>query len=180
MKRSLEPQAHLEASTATQLGGNVAQGADWHGAAVAFALMGLCGFAFSITRGNAVRRTFATSQWMEDADIDVMLNVAKTQATRMAMFVGVCATALALFSSLPIELEARVILSVSPAMLMTIGVVALVRLQRLAAIDPDGIRVTAHGHYLFVARDKQLVGWVGASPELLARASALPTAKLHR
>src|SRR5512144_780706 len=79
-------------AVAAQLGTNVSDGVDWHGAAVAFALMGLCGFAFSITRGNAVRRTFATSQWMEDADIDVMLNVAKTQATRMAMFVGVCAT----------------------------------------------------------------------------------------
>jgi len=179
MLRELGHKQHAQPAVAAQLGANVSD--EWHGAAMAFALMGLCGLAFSVTRANAVRRTFATSQRMVEAHPDVMKRVVRTQSARTAMFIGICAAALGIVATLPIELEARVILAVTPAMLLTIGMIALYRLVLLDTLEPDEhTRVTSHGDYLFVARDKRLVGWVAAPPALLARASALPTAKLHR
>lgn len=165
-------------SVATDLGSSTADSYNY-GAAIAFALMGLCAIAFTITRANAVRRTFATSRRMVESQLDVMRRIAQTQSARAAAFVAVCTIALLGIVTLQIDLEERVVLAVTPMMLLVIGVLSLFRLERLQTLRGD-LRVTTHGHYMFVARGKRLVGWVAAPPALLAQATALPIAKLQR
>lgn len=155
-------------------------GSDAQGAAIAFALMGLCGFAFAVTRANAVRRTFATSHHMDASSLELLKRVAQAQRFRTAVFTGVCALVLLVVARLPVELDALVGLVVTPAMLMTIGIVALCRLQLLLGLrEEPQLRVLAHGHHLFAARGKRLVGWVAAPPSIVARASGLPVATVR-
>jgi hypothetical protein len=152
---------------------------DSQGAAIA--LMGLCGFAFALTRANAVRRTFATSHHMVDAELDLVKRVARAQRGRTELFVIACALAVAAIMSLPLALGARAVLAMTPAMLMATGFVALCRLQLLVGLRPEPqLRTMSHGHYLFAARGKRLVGWVAAPPALVARASHLPVATLRQ
>lgn len=154
---------------------------DSQGAAIAFALMGLCGFAFALTRANAVRRTFATSHHMADAELDLVKSVARAQRGRTELFVVACALAVAAIMSLPLAIEARAVLAMTPALLMTTGFVALCRLQLLVGLRAEPqLRTMSHGHYLFAARGKRLVGWVAAPPALVARASNLPIATLRQ
>lgn len=150
------------------------------GLAVAFALMGLCGFAFAITRGNAVRRTFATSHHMASADLDALKAVARVQRRRVAAFAAVCTLALAALSALDVPVELRSLLSVTPSLLLAVAIVGLTRVQLLMGLEHEPtLRVLSHGHHLFVARGRRLVGWVAAPPTLLARASRLPVATLR-
>jgi hypothetical protein len=154
---------------------------DDRGVAVAFMLMGLCTLAFAITRGNAVRRTFATSRHFADADLVQLQSVAYAQRARTAWFACACGIVLLAIASLPIEHDAQMMLAVPPAMLLAIAIVALRRLQILIGLRPEPcLRVMAHGPYLFAARGKRLVGWVGATPSMIARASGLPTATARR
>lgn len=149
------------------------------GLAVAFALMGLCGFAFAITRGNAVRRTFATSHHMTNTDLEVIKAVARVQRRRVAAFAGGCTLVLAGLAALPVPAEVRSLLSVTPSMLLAVAVVGLTRVQLLLGLEHEPtLRVLSHGHHLFVARGTRLVGWVAAPPNLVARASGLPVATL--
>ncbi len=153
---------------------------DVHGVAVAFMLMGLCGFAFAITRANAVRRTFATSHHMADSDLDVLKAVVYTQRRRTLAFIAGCALALAMLASLPFDVQTRAVLSLTPTMLLAVGAFGLCRLQLLLALrDDPSLRVLSHGEYLFAARGRRLVGWVAAPPALVARASKLPVATLR-
>jgi hypothetical protein len=154
---------------------------DTQGVAVALMLMSLCGLAFAITRANAVRRTFATTRRFDEVDLLTLHAVARAQRSRTIGFLLVCTTALFGIASLPLSLEGQVVLVVTPTMLLTIAIIALCRLQFLIGLRPEAFwRGTAHGHYLFVARGKRLVGWVGAPPKLLARASGLPIATVRR
>jgi len=154
---------------------------DTHGVAIAFLLMGLCGLAFTWTRANAVRRTFATSRLFSDVDLELVQRVARAQRARTIWFAAACAVAFGAVASLPIGTETRIVLVVTPTMLFTIAVIALCRLQLLVGLRPEpSLRVTSHGLYLFASRDHRLVGWVGATPALIARASALPVAKARR
>lgn len=150
------------------------------GVAIALALMGLCGVAFVITRANAVRRTFATSHHLATADLELVQAVARRQRTRTTLFAAACAGVLPVILSVPMALEARAVLAVAPAMLFALAVVALCRLELLLGLHHEPtLRVLSHGHHLFVARGKRLVGWVAAPPGLVARASGLPVATLR-
>ena len=150
------------------------------GVAVAFALMGVCGLAYAITRANAVRRTFATSRLRVDTELDLLKSVAREQRRRTAVFAAASALVLFAIGSLPLELDTRVVLIVTPALLTAVGVVTLCRLQMLLGLRAEpALRVSAHGDFLFVARGRRLVGWVAAPPRLVARASRLPVATLR-
>jgi hypothetical protein len=154
---------------------------DAQGLAVALALMGLCGFAFVLTRANAVRRTFATSRHMVESDLDVLKHVSEAQRGRTAAFVVVCAFVLAIVTALPLELGTSVMLSAPLTMLLAAGVIGLCRLQLLLELQPEpSLRVMSHGHHLFAARGKRLIGWVAAPPSVVARASRLPVATMLR
>lgn len=150
------------------------------GVAVAFALMGVCGLAYAITRANAVRRTFATSRLRVATELELLKSVARAQRRRTAVFAAFSALAAFAIGSLPIDLDTRIVLGVTPALLMTIAIVTLCRLQMLLGLRAEpALRVSAHGDFLFVARGKRLVGWVAAPPKLVARASGLPVATLR-
>ena len=160
---------------------DVDPGGDSRGIGIAFMLMGLCSLAFAITRGNAVRRTFATSRHFAAADLVQLQLVARAQRSRTIWFACACAVALGGIAALPIEVEAQIALVVTPTMLITISIIALCRLQLLLGLQPEpGLRVMSHGPYLFAARGKRLVGWVGATPSMMARTSGLPTAVARR
>ena len=156
------------------------ESSDAQGVAVAFALMGLCGFAFALTRANAVRRTFATSHHLAESDLELLKSVAHAQRTRTTWFAALCAGAVFVATSLPLEPSARAVLALTPAMLLAISLVALCRLQLLLGLRAEpGLRVRSHGHHLFASRGKRLVGWVAAPPSLVARASRLPVATVR-
>jgi hypothetical protein len=153
---------------------------DSTGAAVAFALMGLCVFAYAITRGNAVRRTFATSHHLVEVDLETMKRVAGLQRTRTGWVVLVCALLVSGFALLPLDLHARLWLSASPAIMFVVTAFAWCQLQMLLWLQPEpGLRAASHGDYMFVSRGKRLVGWVAAPPSLIAKASSLPIATLR-
>jgi hypothetical protein len=153
---------------------------DATGAAVAFGFMGMCLFAYAIMRGNAVRRTFATSRHLVDVDIDVLRRVARAQRARTGALAAICALAFYGAAQLPLPVEARVWLGLSPLLLLAVAVIALCQLELLIALRPEpGLKIAAHGHYIYVSREKRLVGWVAAPPKLLARATALPVATLR-
>jgi hypothetical protein len=155
-------------------------GSDAQGAAIAVALMGLCGFAFVLTRANTVRRTFATSKHMADASLELVKSVARAQRKRAAVFAAVCVAAVLVVSGLPLPIEARAALAVPATLLLGISLVAICRLQLLLGLAPEpSLRVRSHGHHLFVSRGKRLVGWVAAPPRLVARASGLPVATVR-
>lgn len=148
---------------------------DSHGFAVAFALMGLCAFAYVLTRANAVRRTFATSRYLVPVESALLAVVARAQRKRSVVFASACMVAVVLISSLPLDLGARTMLMAAPVLLLGTALFGLSRLQLL--LEPDAeLRVLSHGHYLYAARGKRLVGWVAAPPKLVARASRLPIA----
>ena len=153
---------------------------DSTGAAVAFGFMGLCLFAYAIMRGNAVRRTFATSRHLVDVDIDVLRRVARAQRTRTIVLAAVCTLAWYAVTQLPLPVGARIWLGMSPLLLLAVAVIALGQLQMLIGLRPEPeLRVASHGHYLYVSRGRRLVGWVAAPPKLVARVSALPVATLR-
>jgi hypothetical protein len=153
---------------------------DATGAAVAFGFMGMCLFAYAIMRGNAVRRTFATSRQLIEVDIDVLRRVARAQQSRTAVLAAVCALAVYAVAQLPLQVEARIWLGASPLLLLGVAIVSLCQLQMLIGLRPEPeLRVLSHGHYLYVARGKRLVGWVAAPPKLVARVSSLPIATVH-
>lgn len=156
------------------------ESSDAQGVAVAFALMGLCGFAFALTRANAVRRTFATSHHLAESSLELLENVARAQRSRTSWFAALCAGLVLVATSLPIAAETRAVLAITPAMLFAISLVALCRLQLLLGLRPEpGLRVRSHGHHLFASRGNRLVGWVAAPPHLVARASRLPVATVR-
>jgi hypothetical protein len=153
---------------------------DSTGAAVAFALMGLCVVAYAITRGNAVRRTFATSHHLVDIDLETMKRVARLQRGRTGWVVLACAVLVNVFALLPLELDVRLWLSASPAIMFVVTAFAWCQLQMLLWLQPEpGLRASSHGDYMFVSRNRRLVGWVAAPPSLIARASSLPVATLR-
>lgn len=148
---------------------------DFQGLAVAVALMGLCGVAFVLTRANAVRRTFATSRQLVPVEQALLEVVARAQRRRSVVFASACMLSVLAISALPIDLGARTLLMATPLLLLATTLFGLTRLQQL--LEPDGeLRVLSHGHHLFAARGKRLVGWVAAPPRLVARASHLPVA----
>lgn len=151
---------------------------DSQGLAVAFALMGLCAFAFVLTRANAVRRTFATSRYLVPVDRALLSVVARAQRKRGFVFAAACLSAAMIISTLPLDLGARAMLMATPMLLLATALFGLSRLQQL--LEPDAeIRVLSHGHHLFAARGKRLVGWVAAPPRLVARASRFPVATVR-
>ncbi|HEY5950412.1 MAG TPA: hypothetical protein VIV40_33205 [Kofleriaceae bacterium] len=141
----------------------------------------MCGFAFVLSRANAVRRTFATSKKLVDVDLDLIKGVARVERAGTLGYAGVCALCLFAIASLPFDVEVRVVLSIAPTMLLVVAAVALYRVQRLLSIErgPD-VRALSHGEFLFAARGKKLVGWVRALPDVIAHASSLPIAKLRQ
>lgn len=151
---------------------------DSQGLAVAFALMGLCAFAFVLTRANAVRRTFATSRYLVPVDQALLTVVARAQRKRSVAFAAACMVTAMIISALPLDLGARAILMATPMLLLATTLFGLTRLQQL--LEPDAeVRVLSHGHHLFAARGRRLVGWVAAPPGLVARASRFPVASVR-
>jgi len=150
---------------------------DSRGLIVAFALMGLCGFGFIVTRSNAVRRTFATSRRLAEIDLDVLRRVAKIQRDRTVWFAGACTVAVWVTARLPLVPVALMWAVTTQLVVLAIAMIAMCRLQLLISLRPQpDLRAYSHGHYLYAARDNRLVEWVGASPKLVALASALPIA----
>ncbi len=147
------------------------------GAAVAFAFMGMCSLVFAITRATAARRTFATSRRKVAAERALLVAVARRQRGRALAFVAACIGAAFAVVTLPVALDIRLALSVTPALMAIIGLVSAWRLQTL--LGASDVDVTAHGEFFYAARGARLVGWVSATPRLIARAMALPIARLQ-
>jgi hypothetical protein len=153
---------------------------DATGAAIAFLLMGFCVIAYTITRANAVRRTFATSRHLLDVHLDTLKCVARAQRSRAVMFGIGCGLAINAIAWLPMHVDSKVWLAATPAMLLIVAAVAACQLTMLMWLRPEtDLRVSTHGDYLFVSRGTRLVGWVAAPPRLLARAGSLPVAKVR-
>lgn len=153
---------------------------DSQGIAVALALMGLCGLAYAVTHASAVRRTFATSRHLVDVEHVLLQLVARAQRTRIALFAMACAGIAFGIAVLPVELGVRSMLMVTPMILLIVAMFGFFRLQTLVDLEQcPGVRVTSHGHYLFVSHGKRLIGWVSSPPSLIARVSALPIAKMR-
>lgn len=150
------------------------------GAAVAVAFMGLCSLVFAVTRATAARRTFATSRRKVAADAELLHLVVRTQRMRALAFAAGCAlTAVGIFS-LPIATETRAALSVTPGLMLLVGLVSAWQLQRLLGVRADReLHVSSHGEFLYAARNGRLLGWVSAPPRLVAQATALPVAQLR-
>jgi hypothetical protein len=150
------------------------------GMLVAFALMGVCALGFVITRGNAVRRTFATSHHLAPVELEVIARVAHVQCRRAAWFAGCSALALGVLPSLPLVPEAQVALGALPLFLLAGSILAISRMAVLTSLRPEpDLRVFSHGHFMLAARGNRLLGWASAPPRLLARVTSLPTAKIH-
>jgi hypothetical protein len=98
---------------------------DATGAAVAFGFMGMCLFAYAIMRGNAVRRTFATSRHLVDVELDVLRSVARVQRSRTIVLAAVCALASYAVAQLPLQVEARIWLGLSPLLLLAVAVISI-------------------------------------------------------
>lgn len=147
------------------------------GAAIAFAFMGLCSLVFAITRATAARRTFTTSRHKVEAEPALLTAVARRQRARALMFAAGCVLAGLGVAALPIAIETRIALSVTPGLMALVGLVSAWRLHALLGATTD--RVSSHGLFLYASRDGRLVGWVSAPPVLIARATALPIARLH-
>jgi hypothetical protein len=153
---------------------------DARGAALAIAFMGLCTLAFAVTRATAVRRTFVTSRHKVDASLDLLRLVARRQRSRALAFAATCVVAGALIARLPFELEGRMLLEVTPALMLLVALVSAWQLHRLVRIATDrSLHVSTHGPFMYAARAGRLVGWVSAPPALVASASELPVARLH-
>jgi hypothetical protein len=153
---------------------------DARGAALAVAFMGLCTLVFAVTRATAVRRTFVTSRHKVDASLDLLRVVARRQRSRALAFAAACVVAMALVARLPFELEARMLLEVTPALMLIVAFVSALQLHRLVRITPDlSLHVSSHGPFMYAARGGRLVGWVSAPLALVASASKLPVARLH-
>ncbi len=153
---------------------------EWQGASIGFTLMGLCALAFVITRANAVRRTFATSHKFVDVEHDLLRLVARAQRNRTAVFVIACLAVAAAIVALPVEVGVRTVLLVTPTLLLISAMFSMFRLQMLVDLERcQSVRVASHGDFLFASQGTQLIGWVASPPSLIARASALPTAKLR-
>lgn len=150
------------------------------GISVAVFLMSFCGIALAVTRANAVRRTFATSKRLVETDLDVMRNVAQLQRKRAVCFVAASAVAAAAVASMPLPIGPQLLLLVTATMLFGASIVALSRIELVLGLRSEpSLRVLSHGEFLFVARDRRLVGWVAAPPHIVAAASRLPVAKLR-
>ncbi len=150
------------------------------GAAVAVAFMGLFSLVFAVTRATAARRTFATSRRKVAADLELLYLVSHTQRARALAFAAVCALVGVAIASLPIALETRIALAVTPGLMMLVGLVSAWQLQKLLGVRADrDVRVVSHGEFLYAARGGRLVGWVSAPPRLVAHATALPVAQLR-
>jgi hypothetical protein len=155
-------------------------GDDATGAAIAFLLMGFCVIAYTITRANAVRRTFATSRHLLDVHLDTMKHVARAQRSRAVVFGIACGLVINAIAWLPVQVDTKVWLAATPAMLLIAAAVATCQLTLLVWLSAEpGLRVASHGDYLFVSRGSRLIGWVAAPPRLLARAGSLPVAKVR-
>jgi hypothetical protein len=150
------------------------------GAAVAFAFMGLCSLVFAVTRATAARRTFVTSRRKVTADLELLHLVARTQRVRALAFAAACALVALVIANLPIAVETRIALSVTPGLMLMVGLVSAWQLHRLIGVRADrDVRVSSHGEILYAARDDKLIGWVSAPPRLVAHATALPVAQLR-
>jgi hypothetical protein len=151
---------------------------DEQGVAVAFGLMTFCIVGYVLARGNAIRRTFATSRQLADGDLEVLRRVARIQRRRAICGVALCALVL-MTPSIAVNPDHIAFVVSPPLVLLIISVVTLCRLQVLIGLRAEpGLRVLSHGHYLYVVRGNRLVDFVAASPSLLARATSLPTAKV--
>ncbi|HEY5920989.1 MAG TPA: hypothetical protein VIV11_04930, partial [Kofleriaceae bacterium] len=154
---------------------------DSDGALVGFALMALCALGFVVTRGNAVRRTFATSRRLVDIELDVLKRVARIHRTRVAWFAAVCGVALYATTKAPLSPGVMFVLGTTELLTLGFAMFVLCRLQILIGLRAEpSLRVVAHGPFLFAARGNRLIDWVGASPSLLSRATPLPTAAIRR
>jgi hypothetical protein len=150
------------------------------GISVAVLFMSFCGIALAITRANAVRRTFATSRRLVEADLDVMKNVAQLQRKRAVFWVVASAVFVAGIGSLPLAFGPKLVLLTTSTMLFGAAAVAFSRIELVLGLRSEpSLRVLSHGEFLFVARGKRLVGWVAAPPRIVAAASHLPVAKLR-
>jgi hypothetical protein len=170
------------ASAASQplLGASTSGSNDARGAALAVAFMGLCTLVFAVTRATAVRRTFVTSRHKVDASLPLLHVVARRQRSRTLVFAAACVLAGAAIARLPFDIEGRMLLAVTPALMLLVALVGAWQLQRLLWLAPDRtLHVTSHGPFMYAARDGRLVGWVAAPTDLVAAASDLPVARLH-
>jgi hypothetical protein len=151
------------------------------GAAVALAFMGASSFIFVVKRAMAVRRTFLSSRRKVDADRDLLRAAARHQRVTAFAFAAACVLAMLAVAALPMAREVRLVLGVTPALMLLAALAMLWRAHRIigASADPD-VRVTSHGHFLFAARGADLVGWLAVSPRVVARVTALPVAQLRR
>jgi hypothetical protein len=153
---------------------------DARGAAVAVAFMGLCTLVYAVTRATAVRRTFVTSRHKVDASLELLHMIARRQLSRALVFAAACVLAGAGIARLPLALDGRLLLAVTPALMLVVALVSAWQLHRLLGLraDPD-LRVLAHGPFMYAARGERLVGWVSAPLALVARASDLPVARVR-
>jgi hypothetical protein len=153
---------------------------DARGAALAVAFMGLCTLVFAVTRATAVRRTFVTSRHKVDATLELLHVVARKQRSRALGFAAACLLAGGAIARLPIDLDGRRLLGVTPTLMLVVALVSAWQLHRLVRIAPDrSLHVTSHGPFMYAARGTRLVGWVAAPPALVASASELPVARLR-
>jgi hypothetical protein len=80
---------------------------------------------------------------------------------------------------LPIDAASRIAFAVTPALLFAVAAVSTWQLHALVRLVPDAtLRVVSHGQYLYASRNKTLLGWVAAPPQILS--STLPRATLHK
>jgi hypothetical protein len=153
---------------------------DARGAALAVAFMGLCTLVFAVTRATAVRRTFVTSRHQVDASLALLRVIARRQRSRALGFAAMCVLAGLACASLPFEIETRMLLGVTPTLMLAVALVSTWQLHRLVRIAPDSsLHVTSHGPFMYAAHGRRLVGWVAAPPALVASASELPVARLR-
>lgn len=146
------------------------------GLIVALAICGVGVLAFLISRANGARRSFSSGRRQDELALETLRGVVDAQrAHTMTWFAACAAGSLAL-----VALGMAVLLPLAAAF-VGVGIGRVRRLQRLAALtDADVTRVVSDGHFLFAAKDRVLLGWVAASPAVVARATRVPLARVRR
>jgi hypothetical protein len=151
------------------------------GAAVALAFMGASSLIFVVKRAMAVRRTFWSSRRKVDADRDLLRSAARHQRVTALAFTAACVIAMLSLAALPFAREVRLVLGVTPALMLLAALAMLRRAHQVIAASADPqVRVSSHGHFLFAACGTRLVGWLAVPPRVVARVTALPVAQLRR
>ena len=115
-----------------------------------------------------------------DASLELLHVIARRQRSRALAFGAACILVGVAISRLPFALDGRLLLGVTPALMLMVALVSAWQLHRLLRLTPDpDLHVSAHGPFMYAARGGRLIGWVSAPTALVARASHLPVARLR-